>query len=884
MAPVDGLTASVEKMRSDGVADAAVETFRRYYEQLRDGDVGALSEADLEPIEELPDAEELPSDEGGARDALDRAVVLKLNGGLGTSMGLEGPKSMLQVKDGLTFLDVIVRQVLDLRRRSGARLPLVLMNSFATRDETLAALERHPDVAADVPLDFVQNKVPKLRADDLQPVSWPDDPALEWAPPGHGDLYTAMVGSGMLETLLDRGYRYAFVSNSDNLGAVLDPRILAWFAREEIPFLMEVADRTEADRKGGHLAGLRGGGLVLRESAQTPRRGHGRLPGRPPPPVLQHQHAMGQPAGARGRARVPRRLSRAADDRQPQDRRPVGQVLAGGDPGRDCDGRGASASSRARGPCASRGSRFAPVKTTNDLLAVRSDAYVLTDEAHVELAPERQDAPPIVDLDSSASTSSWATSRRASRAGPPSLVACDRLTVVGRRGLRARRRGARLGDGRADEAEEQLRADGRHRAGGGGMSASSVAGRLPDPSTLIDVDRLVSAYYDDQPDPSVAEQRVSFGTSGHRGSSPARTFNEAHVLAISEAVCRYRASQGIDGPLFLGRDTHALSEPAFRTILEVLAAHEVDVMIDADDGFTPTPVISHAILTHNRGGGERTADGIVVTPSHNPPEDGGFKYNPPHGGPAGTDVTSWIEREANGLLDAALEGVQARPVRAGGRGADRAPPRLRLRLRRRPARGRRPRRDPRERAAARGRPARRRVSLAYWEAVAERHGLDLTIVNDALDPTFALRARRLGRQDPHGLLLAVRDGAADGAEGPLRRRVRQRPRRRPARDRHARRRACSTPTTTSRPASPTCSAATATGRRSVGVGKTLVSSSIIDRVAGRPRAARWSRCRSGSSGSSTGCSTARSDSAARRARARRSCAATARCGRPTRTG
>jgi UTP--glucose-1-phosphate uridylyltransferase len=267
---VNGLAPSVQKMRSEGVADAALETFRRYYERLREGEVGALPEADLEPIEDLQAAEELPWDEGDASEALDRAVVLKLNGGLGTSMGLDAPKSLLQVTEGLSFLDIIVRQVLGLRRRFGARLPLVLMNSFATREETLAALERNPDIAADAWLDFVQNEVPKLRADDLQPVSWPDHPELEWAPPGHGDLYTAMVASGMLETLLDGGCRHAFVSNSDNLGAVLEPRILAWFAREEIPFLMEVADRTEADRKRGHLAGLRGGGPVLREGAQTP--------------------------------------------------------------------------------------------------------------------------------------------------------------------------------------------------------------------------------------------------------------------------------------------------------------------------------------------------------------------------------------------------------------------------------------------------------------------------------------------------------------------------------------------------------------------------------------------------------------------------------------
>jgi phosphoglucomutase len=265
-------------------------------------------------------------------------------------------------------------------------------------------------------------------------------------------------------------------------------------------------------------------------------------------------------------------------------------------------------------------------------------------------------------------------------------------------------------------------------------NASPQAGRLPDPSTLVDVDRLVSAYYEDQPDPAAVEQRVSFGTSGHRGSSLTRTFNEAHVLAISEAVCRYRGSQGIDGPLFLGRDTHGLSEPAFRTILEVLCAHGVVVMIDPAEGATPTPVISHGILAHNRMGG-RTADGIVVTPSHNPPEDGGFKYNPPHGGPAGTDVTSWIEREANELLDAKLEGVSRIPFEEAvdGPSVQRhdyissyvgdLPAVVDL-------------------DAIRGSGLRLGVdplggsSIAFWEAVAERHGLDLTIVNDGLDPTF----------------------------------------------------------------------------------------------------------------------------------------------------
>ncbi|HEY7200958.1 MAG TPA: phosphoglucomutase, alpha-D-glucose phosphate-specific, partial [Candidatus Dormibacteraeota bacterium] len=176
------------------------------------------------------------------------------------------------------------------------------------------------------------------------------------------------------------------------------------------------------------------------------------------------------------------------------------------------------------------------------------------------------------------------------------------------------------------------------------------AGRPADASALVDVGRLVRAYHEQRPDVSAPEQRVAFGTSGHRGTSLDATFTEAHILAITEAICRYRRQQGIGGPLFIGRDTHALSEPAFRTALEVLSAHGVHVMVDAADGWTPTPAVSHAILEHNHGRRDGLADGIVITPSHNPPEDGGFKYNPPSGGPADTAVTGWVQDEANRLL------------------------------------------------------------------------------------------------------------------------------------------------------------------------------------------------------------------------------------------
>ncbi len=264
-------------------------------------------------------------------------------------------------------------------------------------------------------------------------------------------------------------------------------------------------------------------------------------------------------------------------------------------------------------------------------------------------------------------------------------------------------------------------------------AAIDTPGRRPTAEMLVDVDRLVGAYYDEHPDPSEPAQAVSFGTSGHRGSSLLGTFTEDHIVAISDAIVRYREAEGIGGPLFLGRDTHALSEPAFRTALEVLVEHGVDVAVDSDGGYTPTPAISHAILTHNARGGAR-ADGIVITPSHNPPEDGGFKYNPPHGGPADTDVTRQIQDSANELLRAGLRGVKrlaydeaiARARRHDYRSAYVGDLAAVVDLEAIAGAGIRLGVDPMGGA-----------SVAYWQAIAERHGLDLEVVNDRVDPTFS---------------------------------------------------------------------------------------------------------------------------------------------------
>jgi phosphoglucomutase len=304
------------------------------------------------------------------------------------------------------------------------------------------------------------------------------------------------------------------------------------------------------------------------------------------------------------------------------------------------------------------------------------------------------------------------------------------------------------------------------------MSVDPRAGTPAQHSDLVDLAHLVTAYYAEHPDPSVPEQRVAFGTSGHRGSSLACSFNDDHIAATTQAICEYRAQAGIDGPLFLGRDTHALSEPATTTALEVLAANGVTVLVDAADRFTPTPALSHAILAHNRGRTAGLADGVVVTPSHNPPADGGFKYNPPNGGPADTDVTRWVQDRANTLLEQALRGVQRIPA-ARARSADTTnrfdflgsyvddlPAVLDLEAVR--AAAVRVAADPMGGA-----------SVDYWAAIADRHHLDLTVVNPLVDGAFRfmtldwdgkIRMDCSSRSAMAGLIDRMR-GASTGAAG-----------------------------------------------------------------------------------------------------------------------
>ena len=421
----DGLQACIEKMEREGVPGAAIATFRHYYEQLAAGESGMIPEDSIDPVTDLPDAEELPPGE----PPLDRAVIIKLNGGLGTSMGMERAKSLLHVKDGLAFLDVIARQVLALREASGARLPLVLMNSFYTRDDSLALLRRYPELGSDVPFDFVQHKEPKLLVDGLRPADWPPDRSLEWCPPGHGDLYPSLLTSGMLETMLEQGYRYAFMSNADNLGAVLEPRILAWFAAQKMPYVAEVTARTEADRKGGHLAYRKeDGGLILRETAQTPPEDMDAFTDPERHPFFHINNlwldlrALADLLDARdGVMGLPMIVNRKTLDPSDKSTPEVFQIeTAMGAAVGVFEGAGALLVPR---------SRFVPVKKTSDLLVLRSDAFRLVDGARIQLAPGRS-AAPLVELDDD----HYKLLRDFDAhfpAGAPSLVEADRLAVDG---------------------------------------------------------------------------------------------------------------------------------------------------------------------------------------------------------------------------------------------------------------------------------------------------------------------------------------------------------------------------------------------------------------------------------------------------------------------
>jgi UTP--glucose-1-phosphate uridylyltransferase len=424
----EGLRAAEEKMRAAGQPGEAILGFRRAYERVDAGESAYLCSEDLEPVSDVPSLEDIG--EVDPRQSLEQVAVVKLNGGLATTMGLRQPKSLIEAREGHSFLDVIIGQVLALRERHQVRLPLLLMNSEATQRETLEALKQHPEVDVGLPLEFMQSMIPKLEEETLSPVSWPADPALEWCPPGHGDVYGALRRSGVLGRLLEAGMRFAMISNSDNLGALVEPRIPAHMAEQRVPFLMETVIGTEAERKGGHLARRRSDGqIVLRESAQVPPEDEESF--------RDYRHwryyntnnlwvdlealdeKLEQSDGVLELSLIVNR--KTVDPRDPETT-PVLQLES-------AMGSGIQSFPEAQLLCVPR-TRFVPVKTTNDLLVLRSDIYEIEDGMIVAPVPERAGKLPYVDLDKSI----YGVLERFDKrfpAGSPSMREAERLVVKG---------------------------------------------------------------------------------------------------------------------------------------------------------------------------------------------------------------------------------------------------------------------------------------------------------------------------------------------------------------------------------------------------------------------------------------------------------------------
>ncbi len=423
-----GLNRAVEKMRAAGVESTAITVFSHYYRQLEQGATGLILEESIDPLVDVPHLADIRVSDAEAAKALDTTVMIRLNGGLGTSMGMDRAKSLLPVRDGMSFLQIIIEQVRHVRATTGARLPLLLMNSFRTREDCLAVLSAHPDLAVgDLPLDFVQNAEPKLLIDTLEPAHWPADPSLEWCPPGHGDIYTALYGTGLLEQLLEQGFRYAFSANGDNLGATADGRVAAWFARSGAPYAAEICARTPADRKGGHLAIRRSDGqLILRETAQTRPDEMRHFTDETRHPYahtnnlwfdLEALHrTLHERGGVLGLPLI--RNEKNLDPADPDSPRVYQMETALGAAVEAFAGATALVVGR---------DRFLPVKTTDDLLVMRSDAYEMGADAIPRLRVERT---PLVDLDPRFYRRIADFDERFA-AGAPSLVRAERLQVLG---------------------------------------------------------------------------------------------------------------------------------------------------------------------------------------------------------------------------------------------------------------------------------------------------------------------------------------------------------------------------------------------------------------------------------------------------------------------
>eukprot|EP00937_MAST-01D_sp_MAST-1D-sp2_P002553 g2553.t1 len=641
------------KLRDDGRSDACVEAFRSSYEALLRGESGTIKEADIEPATDIrylepvappapptaaapvatkPRRASIREETTADPSLLAQTVVVKLNGGLGTSMGLDKAKSLLEVKDGLCFLDLICRQVVRLREAHGSSVRFMFMNSFSTSADTAAFLaSRYPALAAEPGVELMQNRVPKVDAASLAPASWAANPELEWCPPGHGDLYASLAGSGKLDELLAAGVKYMFVSNSDNLGATLDVDLLTHFAHSDAPFLMEVCERTENDKKGGHLALRRADGrLILRESAQCADADKALFQD-----TSKHRFFNTNNLWVRlDRLRelldrsggiVPLPMIKNAKTVDPRDGASpaVFQLETAMGAAIECfDGADAAVVPR---------ERFAPVKKCSDLLMLRSDAYALSDELRPALAAGAGARAPVVVLD--AKRFKLVPQLEAATAlGVPSLARCTRLEVEGP---------GTVHFGAGVTLVGAVRVLNR-----GGEPKTLPGGRTYTDETvdLTDAAGEGALAVEELPTSPIPGQKP--GTSGLRAKTAAfRAGRYLHnfVQATLDALPR---EQLVGGTLVVSGDGRYFMPEALQVVVKMAAAAGVGRVWVGQHGLLSTPAVS-AVVRERRGTGDGGAafGAFILTASHNPggPDgDFGVKYNCENGGPAPPSLTSAI--------------------------------------------------------------------------------------------------------------------------------------------------------------------------------------------------------------------------------------------------
>ncbi|KAJ8611401.1 hypothetical protein CTAYLR_006508 [Chrysophaeum taylorii] len=625
------------KMRADGLGDAAVLAFKSAYEALCSGASGMIPESEIEPASGIPKLDDVKAEKVDPA-LLAKTVVVKLNGGLGTSMGLDYAKSLLIVKGADTFLDLTAKQIAGMRESLGSNLRFLLMNSFATSADTMAFFAaKYPALRVE---EFVQNKVPKIDTETLVPALWPAKPSVEWCPPGHGDLYAALVGSGKLDALLADGVKYMFVSNSDNLGATLDVKLLQYFAASGAPFMMECCERTANDKKGGHLAVMKKGGqLLLREAAQCPDEDEAKFQD-----ITVHKYfntnnlwidiealkALLEASG--GIVPLPMIKNKKTVDPKDDSSTKVYQLETAMGAAIESF-KGATAIVVPR-------TRFAPVKKCNDLLLLRSDAYVV-EEAIPVLATTPA---PVVSLDSK--KYKLVQQLEASLLGAPSLKGCSKLKITGE--VRMSSKNVFKGDVTIinESDEPKTLPPGVYENATVDLTAAPGLGPLK-------VTKVKTAPIDGQKP----------GTSGLRKKT--KVFVEGlylhNFVQATFAALKTAGSDVANETLVIGGDGRYYNDKAIQIIVKIAVANGVRRIWIAKDGIASTPALS-AIIRERGPVWQKAFGAFLLTASHNPggpDEDFGIKYNCENGGPAPEKLTDLIYKNTQTIQ--AVEMCEAFP-------------------------------------------------------------------------------------------------------------------------------------------------------------------------------------------------------------------------------